>query len=156
MSANFQPVSSRKGLAIASLVLGIISIPTNGLFVVGAITGMFMGAIALSNSKTNPQVYGGKKLAIAGLLTSALSLPLIFVFGIIGSLQHGLMYGRENAAVKSLLTIRQNQTQYKSQKGHFGTLQELGEADLIEKSYANTADLCPYIYTASEVSTDTY
>lgn len=156
MSANVQSINPRKGLAIASLVLGIISIPTFGLFAVGGITGMFLGAVALSNNKTNPQVYGGKNLAIAGLVTSALSLPLIFVFGILGRLQSDLMSGRENAAVHSLLTIRSNQTQYKSLKGHFGTLQELGEADLIEKSYASTADLGPYIYTESEVSTDTY
>jgi hypothetical protein len=41
---NVQPQPQpRKGLATASLVLGIVSIPTCGLLLVGAITGIVLG-----------------------------------------------------------------------------------------------------------------
>lgn len=160
MSANFQSINPRKGLAIASLVVGIISIPTFGLLAVGGITGIILGAVALSKIKNNPQAYGGKGLAIAGIVTSAVSL-ILFSLSIIAAialpkLQQNLMRGRETAAVKSLLTIHQNQIQYKSLKGHYATLQELREAGLIDDTYLNGAIVSSYTYNDSDISEQTY
>jgi len=161
MSAEFQPPNLRKGLAIASLVLGIVSIPTLGLLVVGGVTGIILGAVALSKIKNNPQVYGGRGLAIAGIITSAVSLVLICVFGILGAIAvprvtDALKIGRETAAVKSLLSIHSYQMQYNKTKGHCGTLQELAEANLLDKAYLNNAVVNGYVYTESEVSTNSY
>ncbi|MEK6325724.1 MAG: DUF4190 domain-containing protein [Acidobacteriota bacterium] len=64
----------RKGLAIASLVVGIISIPTLGLLCVGGITGIVLGAVALNKAKLKPTQYAGRGLAIAGIITSSVSL----------------------------------------------------------------------------------
>jgi len=159
MSANFQSINPRKGLAIASLVVGIISIPTFGLLAVGGITGIILGAVALSKIKNNPQVYGGRGLAIAGIVTSAVSLILflsIIAAIALPKLQESLMRGREAAAVKSLLTIHQNQIHYKSLKGHYATLQELREAGLIDNTYLNGAIVSSYTYNDSDISEQTY
>jgi Tfp pilus assembly protein PilE len=161
MSANFQPFSSRKGLAIASLVLGIISIPTLGLFAVGGITGIILGAVALSKIKNNPQAYGGRSLAIAGIITSAVSLTMIFVFGLLDAivlpqLQHVLYRGRETATFNSLQTIHAEQAQYKATNGRFATLRELAEASLIDKRYLDQEIVSSYVYTDSDVSEKTY
>ena len=160
MSANFQSINPRKGLAMASLVVGIISIPTFGLLAVGGITGIILGAVALSKIKNDPEVYGGKGLAIAGIVTSAVSL-ILFSLSIVAAialprLQQSLMRGRETAAVKSLLTIHQNQIHYKSLKGHYATLQELGEAGLIDNTYLNSAIVGSYTYDDSDISEQTY
>src|SRR5918911_849734 len=49
----------KKGLAIFSLVLGILSFFTFGLLGVGAITGIILAAIALGRVKREPWKYGG-------------------------------------------------------------------------------------------------
>ena len=161
MSANLQPAKQRKGFAIASLVLGIASIPTFGLLVVGAITGIILGAIALNKIKQNPQVYGGRNLAIAGIITSVVSLALIFVFGILAAIalpkfQDNLKRGRETAAINSLRRIHAGQAQYKAMNGKFGTLQELSQAGLIEADYANGRAISGYVYSSSEADADKY
>jgi hypothetical protein len=71
MSANLQSAKLRKGLAITSMVLGIAGIFTLGLLVVGAITSIILGVIALNKIKQNPQVYGGRSQAVAGIIASA-------------------------------------------------------------------------------------
>src|SRR5215475_14151315 len=104
--SNIQPApQTRKGLAVASLVLGIISIPTLGLLVVGAITAIVLGVIALGRIKKEPATYGGKGMAIAGIITSGVSLLLIAVFGILAAiavpkLNENLRRGRETAAIQ--------------------------------------------------------
>jgi len=62
--SNIQPQQTRKGLAITSPVLGIISIPTFGLLGVGAIAAIVLCAIALNRIRKEPAVYGGKGMAI--------------------------------------------------------------------------------------------
>src|SRR5689334_16103090 len=74
-----------KGIAIASLLLGIISIPTLGLIFVGGIAGIILGVIALGKIKSDPAHYAGKGLAIAGIVTSSLSI-LIAIPGVIAAI----------------------------------------------------------------------
>src|SRR5262245_59541152 len=112
--SNLQPQQTREGLAITSLVLGIIGIPTLGLLVVGAVTGIVLGAIALNRIRKDPANYGGKGIAIAGIVTSVVSLLLIAVFGILAAivvpkLNGNIKTGREVAAASSLATIYENQ-----------------------------------------------
>ncbi|HMV47797.1 MAG TPA: DUF4190 domain-containing protein [Blastocatellia bacterium] len=161
MSADFPSAKPRKGLAIASLVLGIISIPTLGLIVVGAITGIVLGVIALSKIKNNPQAYGGRNLAIAGIITSAVSLVLVVVWGILAAiavpkLQNNLQQGREFGAIKTLESIHVNQAQFNAMKGKFGTLAELNQAGLLDSAYSNDQIVAGYRYSVSDVSNDTF
>lgn len=161
MSANLQSVKQSKGFAIASLVLGIASIPTFGLLVVGAITGIILGAIALNRIKQNPQVYGGRNLAIAGIITSAVSLVLIAVWSLLAAialpaLQKGLKEGRQTAAINQLRTIHQQQAQFNEMKGRFGTLDELVNAGLLDRELLGSKPISGYRYTDSDVSENTY
>jgi type II secretory pathway pseudopilin PulG len=161
--SNIQPQrQTRKGLAIASLVLGIISIPTFGLLGVGAITAIALGVIALGRIKKEPATYGGKGMAIAGIITSAVSLLLIAVFGIMAAvatpqLLKSLKTGRESAAIQSLRIIHNSQALYQAKKGRFGTLKDLSEEGLLDPSYASGIPTSSYIYTSvPEVPQDKY
>ncbi|MGH9853529.1 MAG: DUF4190 domain-containing protein [Blastocatellia bacterium] len=165
MSASYSDIQpqqqARKGLAIASLVLGIISIPTPGLLVVGAITAIALGVIALNRIKKEPATYGGKGMAIAGIITSVVSLLLFAVFGILAAiavpkLNENIKLGRETATINSLRTIHQNQAQFSALKARFATLKELAEAGLIDRAYANGTAISGYLYSSSDVSEDTY
>ena len=69
-----QPKTS--GLAIASLVLGIASIPLCGLGIIMAIIGLILGCIAISKINRQPDQLTGKGLAIGGITTSIVGLVL--------------------------------------------------------------------------------
>ena len=76
--ANLPPaIPSRKGLAIAALVIGIVSVLTCGGLLVGPIIGITLGIVALNKIKNDSAHYTGKGLAIAGIVTSACSVFLI-------------------------------------------------------------------------------
>jgi Tfp pilus assembly protein PilE len=166
MSASYTDIQpqrrSRKGLAIASLVLGVVSIPTLGLFVVGAITALAFGIIALNRVKKEPAIYGGKGMAIAGIITSAVSLVLVAVFAILAfvampRLLEGMEIARESAAIEHLRTIHYSQARFYGAKQRFGTLKELNETGYLDSRYVNGNPVDGYIYTsAAEVTQDTY
>ena len=71
------PASGRNGLAVASLVLGILSLPLCFLFV-PALLAVIFGIIALSQIKGNPG-QAGRGQAIAGLILGGISLGFIVV-----------------------------------------------------------------------------
>ncbi|HEX8162650.1 MAG TPA: DUF4190 domain-containing protein [Pyrinomonadaceae bacterium] len=75
----------RAGLAVASLVLGVVGLPTLGLLGVGAITGLVLGAMALARANRRPHEYGGRGLAIGGLILNGVSLLLVPVVGIVAA-----------------------------------------------------------------------
>jgi len=79
----YPPGELKKGLAVASLVIGIIDIFTLGLLGVGAIAGITLSIVALSKAKRNPREYGGQSLATAGLVMSIISAVLIVPHGIV-------------------------------------------------------------------------
>ena len=74
--ANFAPVKNN-GLAIASLILGILSLV---FYIFCAIPGVITGHMALSRVKRLPDEYEGRGLAIAGLIISYIMLVLSLVF----------------------------------------------------------------------------
>ena len=72
------PAGDRKGLAIASLVLGILSLCGSVSFLCGgliSLIGIVLGALGI-NSKS-------KSMAIAGIVLSALGLILTIVFRVV-------------------------------------------------------------------------
>ena len=69
------PSGGRNGLAVASLVLGIISIPMCFLFIPGLLAVVF-GIVALSQIGGNPG-QAGRGQAIAGLVLGIISLLFI-------------------------------------------------------------------------------
>jgi hypothetical protein len=66
-------------LAITSMVLGIVSIPSCCCWFIGspmAVAGLVLGIIAMGKIKGNPQMYKGGGMAIAGIVCSAVALLL--------------------------------------------------------------------------------
>lgn len=86
MPASGQP---NKNLAIASLVIGIVSLPLIFACGLGALTGIgavVLGIIALSAARKQPGADTGRGLAIGGIVTGALALVLVVVAFTIGLL----------------------------------------------------------------------
>jgi hypothetical protein len=78
---GFVPATRTNGLAIASLVLGIL-----WLFWLGSLVGLILGLVALKQIKDRNQ--GGRGIAIAGVVLSVLWL-VGFVVAIIGGASKG-------------------------------------------------------------------
>ena len=68
--------SGRKkvGLAIASLLVGILGFPFGG-----GILALIFGVIQLSRIRMQPDVYGGKGMAIAGLIIGIIGVIFLFL-----------------------------------------------------------------------------
>jgi hypothetical protein len=165
MSVSYSDIDQQrqthKGLAVTSLVLGIISIPTLGLLGVGAITAIVLGSIALNRIKKEPATHGGKGMAIAGIITSAVSLLLTAVFGIfaaiaVPSVLENIRHARESVTLNSLRAIHNNEMQFNAVNSRFTTLEELGEAGFLDKKYVSGIAVNGYVYSSSEVSEKTY
>ena len=75
------PANQRKGLAIASLVLGLIGLVTFGLFGVGAMIGLALGGIAIWKATKQPAQYGGRGIAVGGVISNAVGGALAVVLG---------------------------------------------------------------------------
>lgn len=80
------PASRQQGLAITSLVLGILSVTVGLCCYFGILTGpaaLVLGIISLVQIKNDPAKYGGKGFAIGGIVTGGLYfalLALIIIF----------------------------------------------------------------------------
>ena len=72
------PVSKTEGLAIWSLVLGVLSLMCFSIF--AAIPGVICGHKALSKIKRSGRASEGKGLAIAGLVTGYMGIAWAIVF----------------------------------------------------------------------------
>jgi hypothetical protein len=72
-----QATGQPQGLAITSLVLGLLSLVC--LPVLAAIPAVICGHLARSRARRLPRLYGGAGFALAGLITGYISLVLILV-----------------------------------------------------------------------------
>ena len=72
--APSEPVAPQKGLAVTSLVLGILAFPT--CFLTG-IPAIICGHIAQSRARREPAQYGGVGMATAGLVLGYLSVVIV-------------------------------------------------------------------------------
>jgi type II secretory pathway pseudopilin PulG len=132
-----EPEGQKKGLAIASLVLGIIGFVTFGIFGIGAIVGIILAIVAMNRVKSEPWKYGGRGMAIAGLVLSITSIVTVIPVGIIAAiaipnLLQARMAANEGAAIYSLRTLSAAELTYQAQFQRFATLEELAEASLID------------------------
>ena len=144
----------RTGLAIASLVIGIVSILTCGGLLVGAIVGIVLGIVALNKAKKDPAQFAGSGLAIAGIVISAFSpLPGIVAAIAIPNLLKSQQAAHETAALTEVQTIGRAQILYSVTKGHgtFADLRTLGAQGLIDAGLA-TGQKGGYIFSSEPVS----
>lgn len=112
-------------LALAGVVLGLISFKTSG-----------NRAIA-----TMAIVFG----------MPALLLTLSNFLGV-----RSLELGRETAAIQVLRTIHNNQAQFQAIKNRFGTAEELVGVGLIDEMFKTEQPLSGYVYSFSDVTSETY
>lgn len=186
MQSEIYEPKPRTGLAIAALILGLISllnlvwtvieynmaIPCGNeilahFFSVTSIAALLLGISAIIRpTHTFPLfLVQNQKSAISnnrrllGLLGIIVSLPaaLLTVSNLPAcGFQESFRIGRDTVAIKTLGTIHQNQAQYVALKNRFATLQELFDAGLIQEIYANGQPVSGYIYKSSDTSTKTY
>lgn len=134
----------KKGLAVASLVIGILNFFTLGLLGVGVITGIVLAVVALNKAKRNPYEYGGQSLATAGLIMSIISAVIIVPIGIVAAIAiPNLLAARraanEGAALAALRTIYSAEMTHQATNGNgqFTTLEELASQKLIRPQLAS-------------------
>jgi len=150
----------KKGLAVFSLVLGVINLFTIGLLGVGAILGIILALVAMNRVKRDPYIYGGKGLATAGLITSILSLVIMVPIGVIAAIAiPNLLASRraanEGATISTLRKIHSAEATYQATvgAGEFGTLEQLAAENLIAPEVA-TGTRYGYQFKV-ELTTDT-
>jgi len=146
----------RRGFAIASLVLGILGLPTAGLVGVGAMAGIILGVVALVKASRAPAEYGGRGLAVAGIALSALSvLVMPFVIGIIAaiaipSLLRARISANESAAIGDLRTVITAEAAYQSANGgYYDRLECVAQPATCIPAYAGPSMLGPEIAHAT-------
>ena len=134
----------KQGLAVASLVIGILGLFTFGILGIGTITGITLSIVALSKAKRNPYVYGGKGLATAGLVTNVLSVAMIVPIGIVAAiaipnLLASARAANEGSSISTLRKIHAAETTYQATEGNgaFGTLDQLSAAGLVDPTIAS-------------------
>jgi ribosomal protein L37E len=132
-----------KGMATASLVLGIIGLLTFGLLLVGSVVGLILGIRALRKASSEPSAYGGRGVALGGIVTNSLGILTIFPLAIILAIAiPNLLASRraanEASAVRGVREIVAAEELYASTDGggSTGTLAELSKGDLIGKELA--------------------
>lgn len=120
----------RQGLAIASLVMGILSVPTLGCLGLGALVGIVLGIMALVRANRDPGEYGGRGLAIGGIVASAFSLlvaiPLAGIVAAIAipSLLRARVSANEAAAIGDVRTVISAEAAYQSANcGAYGRME---------------------------------
>jgi hypothetical protein len=136
-------VTRRTGLAVASLVVGILSLLTFSLFFVGALAALVMGIVAVKRAGRQPNVYGGRGLAVGGIVTSALSLvvavPLALILAIaIPNILADARAANEASAIHTMreILIAEDEYSVTAGEGAYATLEELAASRLIEPRLA--------------------
>ncbi len=122
-----QPYADQKsGMAITSMILGILGI---------APIGLILGIISLRKANKNPQEYGGKGFAIAGIALSAVTILFIPMIAAIAipNLMAARRAANEGSAISTLRTIYGAESTYMATggRGACGSLSDLIGANLL-------------------------
>jgi len=132
-------VKRQTGLAAASLVVGILSLLTLSFFLVGGLTALALGIVALTRAQRQPHLYGGRGMAVGGVVTSALSLvvavPLALILAVvIPNLLAARRKANEAMAIHTIneILVAENEYMAVSGQGEYGSLEQLVESGLLE------------------------
>ncbi len=136
-SSTNQSEGPEKGLAIAAMILGILSFLSFSMVGVGAIIGIVLSVKAMGRVSREPWRYGGRGMAIAGLVLSITSLASAVPMGVvmaiaIPNLMASYRAANEGSAQASMRTISQAEMTYQGTTTRFGTLEELAASGLID------------------------
>ncbi len=133
-------MKKKSGLAIASMVFGILSVLPFTLFGflgIGAITGLILGIVGYKRSKNRPMEYAGGGMAVAGIVLSSFALfiiiPLIFAIAL-PNLFASRRAADEASALSTLRKLHGAEATFQATTGNgrFGSMQELVNANLLE------------------------
>ena len=134
---NFRQPKLKSGLAIASMVIGIVGLVGScvGAFILTPI-GLILGIIALVKANKKSFEYGGKGFAIAGTVLNSLGillLPVILAIAIPNILA-ARRAANEASAISIVKTIAGAEQTFRaaSGKGRCGDLKSLQAANLID------------------------
>lgn len=147
---NFRPspvspmtaAKTKSGLAIASMILGILGFFTS-IILVGlllALVGLILGIVALVKANRKPTIYGGKGFAVAGIALSAivvLFIPIVAAIAI-PNLLAARRAANEGSAISSLKMLAAVEVSYMATKqtSRCGELQTLGAEGFIDSVLA--------------------
>src|SRR5262249_48110955 len=130
-----------QGMAIASLVIGIVGFFTCGLAGLGTFTGIILGCIAVSRAGKKPQEYGGKEIAITGINTKGIFLFIIPIVAALAipTIVKARQAAHEARAISYVRTIGQAQHLYAAGvgRGHFADLHQLVSEGFLDGSLAS-------------------
>ena len=132
--------NQKSGLAIASMVLGILSVFLGclGGFLLSPI-GLILGIVSLVKSNRRPMEYGGKGFAIAGTVLSCVGLasfPIVAAIAI-PNLLASRRAANEGAAIASIRKISAAEQIFVSTNGGCADLTSLASAKLIDPVLAS-------------------
>ncbi|HVF66926.1 MAG TPA: DUF4190 domain-containing protein [Pyrinomonadaceae bacterium] len=148
------PAKKRKGYAVASLVIGIIGFFTFGILLIGTAVGTTLGIVALKKEGGQPAVYGGKGLAIAGIVMNLLAVCMIVPLGIVTAIAiPNLLASRraanEASAIRYVRVITMAEGVYYATKGAgYGTMSQLAAGGMIDSSLA-AGEMNGYVFTVT-------
>jgi type II secretory pathway pseudopilin PulG len=139
------PPLSFLGMGLLAAVLG--SIFGGGGAVLGILiplalipTSLICGIAALRRARTSPHEYGGKGMAIAGIVLSSLTLLLVPIVAAIAvpNLLAARRAANEGAAISSIRTLHSAEMTYQATTGagKYGDLKDLANAGLIDRNLA--------------------
>jgi type IV pilus assembly protein PilA len=123
----------RSGLATASLVLGILGMFSLGILLIGSLIGLILGIRAVLKANREPYVYGGKGVAIGGIVTNSFGLISVVPFALIAAiaipnLLMSRMLANEAGAIGHLRRLGTAEATYQSTLGrgrNFGSMEDL-------------------------------
>lgn len=121
--SNLEAPRKKTGFATASLVLGLLSLPTVGILLVGALLAIVFGVVGLVKANRAPAEYGGKGRAIAGIAAAVFSVVVApFFIGIfaaiaIPSLLRARVSANEAAAIGDVRTVVSAELAFSSSNG---------------------------------------
>jgi hypothetical protein len=149
----------RQGMAMTSLILGILSVPTLGCLGIGAALSIVLGSIALARANREPQVYGGKGLAIGGIAASAASLLLAVPMAgcvaaiAIPSFLRARVSANEAATIGDIRTVISAEAAYQSYSGgSYGSPECLAAPTTCLPAYSGPTFLDPQLASAAAKS----
>ncbi|HZS46449.1 MAG TPA: DUF4190 domain-containing protein [Blastocatellia bacterium] len=140
------PQNLKTGLAVTSLVLGILSVITIGFLGILSILGLILGIVALAKVKNNPMIYGGKNLALGGVITNGIGLLLGIVIVIMAAIALPSVM-RQAARMNEVMTIsnirmlEQAEESYYADNDEYASLDKLIEANELNSSWSSTSKM---------------
>jgi type II secretory pathway pseudopilin PulG len=143
----------RKGLAITALVSGILSLV--GCIPVGSLVAIITGAMATSRINKEPHVYGGRSMAMAGIVMGSVSVGLVIIIGAIAaiavpSLLRARVSANESATIGDTRTVISGQVSYASyNNGAYDNLGCLATPASCIPGYDGPTMLVPELASAS-------